>query len=58
MSIIVVDQSIRKFVADGLQRADPGLLVISAPLSITRLREQKSRVELNILKCVNEVGAR
>jgi Xaa-Pro aminopeptidase len=51
---IFVDNSIRKFVVDGLQRADPNANIYSAPLEITQMRERKSKTELEILRCVNE----
>ncbi|PPR08111.1 hypothetical protein CVT24_010572 [Panaeolus cyanescens] len=53
-STVFVDQSVRKFIADGFQRADPTLNVVSAPLKVTHLRERKSEAEIRILKCVNE----
>ena len=52
---IFVDNSIRKFIVDGLQRADPNANVYSAPLEVTQMRERKSKGELEILRCVNEV---
>ena len=52
---IFVDNSIRKFIVDGLQDADPNANIYSAPLEITQMRERKSRAELEILQCVNEV---
>lgn len=52
---IFVDNSIRKFIVDGLQLADPNANVYSAPLEITQMRERKSKAELEILRCVNEV---
>ena len=52
---IFVDNSIRKLIVDGLQRADPNAKVYSAPLKITQMRERKSKAELEILRCVNEV---
>ena len=52
---IFVDNSIRKFVVDGLQRADPKAKVESAPFEINQMRERKSEAELEILRCVNEV---
>jgi hypothetical protein len=52
---ILVDNSIRKFIVDGLERADPNANVHSAPLEITQMRERKSKAELEILRCVNEV---
>lgn len=53
---IFVDNSIRKFIVDGLQDADPNLNIYSAPLEITEMRERKSKTELKILRCANEVG--
>lgn len=53
--IIFVDNSIRKFIVDGLQRADPDTKIYSAPLEITEMRERKSEAELEILRCANEV---
>ena len=52
---IFVDNSIRKFIVDGLQHADPNANVCSAPLEITQMRERKSKAELEILRCVHEV---
>lgn len=52
---IFVDNSIRKFIVDGLQRADPNANVCSAPIEVTQMRERKSKAELEILQCVNEV---
>ncbi|PSR94075.1 hypothetical protein PHLCEN_2v4503 [Hermanssonia centrifuga] len=53
---IFVDGSTRQFVVDGLQKAaGGGSKVVSAPVEIRRLRERKSKEELNILKCANEV---
>ncbi len=54
---IFVDGSTRQFVVDGLQKAaGGGSKVVSAPVEIRRLRERKSKEELNILKCANEVS--
>jgi Xaa-Pro aminopeptidase len=55
LKTIFVDNSIRKFIVDGLQRVDPNAKVYSAPLEITQMRERKSEAELEILRCVNEV---
>lgn len=55
---IYVDAATRYFIVDGLQEAAPHATVQSAPVEIRRLRERKSREELEILKCVNEVGSR
>lgn len=52
---IFVDNSIRKFIVDGLQRADPNANIYSAPLEITQMRERKSKAELEILRCAHEV---
>ncbi|OCH95053.1 peptidase M24 [Obba rivulosa] len=52
--VIFVDSSMRKFIADGLQRAAPYSKVASAPVEIMRLRERKSPEELEIMKCANE----
>lgn len=52
---IFVDNTIRKFIVDGLQRVDPDANVYSAPLEITHMRERKSKAELEILRCVHEV---
>ncbi|KAF8654240.1 hypothetical protein AX16_003761 [Volvariella volvacea WC 439] len=54
VSTIYVDNNIRHFLADGLQRALPHSQVVSAPLEITQLRERKSSAEIEILKCANE----
>jgi len=51
---IFVDNSIRKFISDGLQSALPNATILSAPEEITELRERKSTSELDILKCANE----
>ncbi|KAF8636601.1 hypothetical protein AX17_003411 [Amanita inopinata Kibby_2008] len=51
---IHVDESIRHFVVDGLQRAFPHISVTSAPPNISQLRERKSKAEIEILKCANE----
>ena len=56
-SIIYVDGNVRTFVADGLQKAAPDARVLNAPVEIRRLRERKSSEEIDILKCVNEVGS-
>lgn len=53
---IFVDGSIREFIADGLREALPNGKVDISPLEVNQIRERKSEVELNILKCVNEVG--
>lgn len=53
---IFVDDSVRLFVAEGLQRAAPASLVASAPVEVKRLRERKSKEEIEILKCANEVS--
>ncbi|KAF8163159.1 peptidase M24, structural domain-containing protein [Crassisporium funariophilum] len=52
---VFVDNSIRKFIVDGLQHADPSMEILSAPLAITAMRERKSQAEIDILKCANEV---
>lgn len=52
---IYVDGMVRHFIVDGFQKAAPGVNVTSAPLEITLLRERKSRAELALLRCVNEV---
>ena len=52
---IFVDNSIRKFIVDGLQSSNPNTNIFSAPLEITQMRERKSKAELEILRCVNEV---
>lgn len=54
---IFVDNSIRKFIADGLASALPDQKVESAPLEITTLRERKSPAELDVLRCANEVSS-
>ncbi|KAF8797887.1 Creatinase/aminopeptidase [Phlegmacium glaucopus] len=51
---IFVDNSIRKFIADGLQHADSNANIYSAPLEITQMRERKSKAELEILRCGHE----
>lgn len=52
---IFVDGMIRHFIVDGLEKAAPGLDVLSAPSEITSLRECKSPSEIALLKCANEV---
>ncbi|KAF9532322.1 Creatinase/aminopeptidase [Crepidotus variabilis] len=51
---LYVESSIRKFIPDGLSRANSHVVVLSAPSAITSLRERKSDTEIVILKCVNE----
>ncbi|GJE95184.1 creatinase/aminopeptidase [Phanerochaete sordida] len=52
---LFVDGAMRQFVVDGLRRAaGPGATVVSAPPEVRRLRERKSREEIEILKCANE----
>lgn len=53
---IYVDDSVRLFIAEGLQKASAGNLVASAPVAIRLLRERKSSEEIDILKCANEVS--
>lgn len=55
---IIVDGSIRNFIADGLRNAGHGANVRSAPVEVKHLRERKSPSEIEIMKCANEVGAR
>ncbi|KAI0306784.1 peptidase M24 [Multifurca ochricompacta] len=54
-STIFVDGDVRHFIADGLAHAAPRTRVVSAPVEIRQIRERKSREELEILKCANEV---
>ena len=54
---IYVDGSMRQFVVDGLQQAAGENKVQSAPIEVRRLRERKTEEELQILRCVNEVGS-
>lgn len=54
---VYVDNSIRKFIADGLAAALPDNKVESAPSEIRTLRERKSPAEINTLRCANEVIA-
>lgn len=62
---IFVDNSVRKFIVDGLLRASepvekmtlPAVNVLSAPSDVTQMRERKSKAEIQILKCANEVGS-
>ncbi|KAF8321295.1 Creatinase/aminopeptidase [Clavulina sp. PMI_390] len=51
---VVLDQGMRKFIADGLVGA--GLTVKSGgyPPRIAQIREQKSAAEIELLKCANE----
>ncbi|KAI0831476.1 peptidase M24 [Trametes gibbosa] len=51
---IFVDGNVRTFITDGLQKAAPKALVLSAPVEVKRIRERKSTEEIDILKCVNE----
>lgn len=53
---VFVDGSLRTFITDGLQHAAHGSSVVSAPIEVRRLRERKSKEELEILKCANEVS--
>lgn len=53
---IYVDGMMRNFIVDGLQKAAPGIRVLTAPSEITQLRERKSPAELDLLKCANEVS--
>ena len=61
---IFVDNSVRKFIVDGLLHASDqaekssssGVVVLSAPPAITQMRERKSKAEIQILRCVNEVS--
>ncbi|KAF9458662.1 peptidase M24, structural domain-containing protein [Collybia nuda] len=53
--VIFVDGSMRKFIADGLQKALPTAQVVTSSPEVNKIRERKSKVELNILKCANEV---
>ena len=41
---------------DGFQKAIPGTTIATAPRDITLLRERKSKAELDLLKCANEVS--
>ncbi|KAG2360857.1 peptidase M24, structural domain-containing protein [Suillus spraguei] len=52
---IYVDAMMRYFIVDGLQKAAPGVRVMSAPPEVTQLRERKSQAELDLLRCANEV---
>ncbi|PCH38133.1 Creatinase/aminopeptidase [Wolfiporia cocos MD-104 SS10] len=52
---VYVDGMSRNFIVDGLQQAAPSSKVVTAPVEIQRLRERKSKEELEIMKCVNEV---
>lgn len=52
---VFVDGMARNFIVDGLQKATPGSEVVVSPVEIRRLRERKSKEELEIMKCVNEV---
>jgi len=51
---IFVDGSTRHFIVDGLRNAASHVKVASAPIEIRRLRERKSKEEIEILKCANE----
>jgi Xaa-Pro aminopeptidase len=53
---IYVDGMMRYFIVDGLQKAAPGVRVMSAPPEVTQLREHKSQAELDLLRCANEVS--
>ncbi|KAG1749007.1 peptidase M24, structural domain-containing protein [Suillus paluster] len=52
---IYVDGMMRNFIVDGLQKAAPGVHVMTAPPDVTQLRERKSLAELDLLRCANEV---
>ncbi|OBZ75936.1 ATP-dependent rRNA helicase RRP3 [Grifola frondosa] len=52
---IFVDGSMRTFVTDGLQKAAAQVQVLSAPVEVRRLRERKSKEELEILKARQQV---
>lgn len=53
---VFVDGATRQFVVEGLQRALGGSVrVVGASAEVRRLRERKSKEELEIMKCVNEV---
>jgi Xaa-Pro aminopeptidase len=52
---IYVDGMMRHFIVDGLQKAAPGVRVMSAPPEVTQLRARKSQAELDLLRCANEV---
>ncbi|KAG2149388.1 peptidase M24, structural domain-containing protein [Suillus clintonianus] len=52
---IYVDGMMRYFIVDGLQKAAPGVRVMSAPPEVTQLRARKSPAELDLLRCANEV---
>lgn len=54
-SLILLSESTRLFIRDGLQLAAPTASVLSAPYSIRVLRERKSSTEIALLRCVNEV---
>ena len=41
---------------DGIQHAAKDSLITTAPVEVRRLRERKSKEELEIMKCVNEVS--
>jgi hypothetical protein len=53
---IYVDGMMRHFIVDGLQKAAPGVRVMSAPPEVTQLRARKSQAELDLLRCANEVS--
>jgi hypothetical protein len=42
---------------DGLQKALPSTIITTAPRNVMLLRERKSKAELDLLKCANEVTA-
>ena len=54
---VFVDGEMRTFVLDGLSKAAPSVPVLPAPVEIQRLRQRKSRRELEIMECANEVGS-
>ncbi|KAH8106756.1 peptidase M24 [Cristinia sonorae] len=54
-AVIYVDGAARHFIVEGLQQAAPHAVVRGAPIEIRRLRERKSKEELEIMKCANEV---
>ena len=53
---VYVDPSIRHFIVDGFKKALPDAKVVIAPNSVRQLRERKTAAELELMKCVNEVG--
>ncbi|KAF7311558.1 Peptidase-M24 domain-containing protein [Mycena kentingensis (nom. inval.)] len=51
---VFVDGYTRTFIVDGLRAVHPSNDVYTAPYKVRRLRERKSKTEIELMKCVNE----